>query len=157
MSQNLQLLLIGVGLLVIAGLVYIIRGQLQSQRRARQLHDELLADVESKAQAQRDHLLESVRVISLAMQDEQCELAEGCIRLKKLLDHLAPHLHEHEDFCIINQMYEQTRHMPILEEWKKLKIRQRFELTREREGLEKQHRTAILAAASKLAHYNFEQ
>ncbi len=157
MSQQSQLALIIIGLCVIAGLSMIIFKQLRSQRQAKQDHDALLAETQLKAQEQRDHLVQSVRVISLAMQDEQCELAEGCIRLKMLLDHLAPFLHEHQDFSVINEMYEATKHMPILEEWKKLKIKQRFELSQEREALEQKHKTNILAAVRKLAGYNFEQ
>jgi len=157
MSQEIQLVLVVVGLCIIASLLYIIRLQLKTQRQKKQAEDEAQAELEAKAQQQRDYLVESIRVISMAMQDEQCELAEGCIRLKVLLDHLAPYLHEHEDFSIINQMYESTRHMPIRDEWKKLKIKQRFELTREREALEVEHRSAILAAAQKLAGHSFEQ
>nr|WP_255537776.1 DUF2489 domain-containing protein [Motiliproteus sp. SC1-56] len=145
------------GLAVIAGLLWVIRWQLKTQREARRAHEQLLAEHKAKAQEQRDYLEESVKVIALSMQDEQCELAEGCIRLKRLLDHLAPYLHEHEDFAIINRMFEATRHMPILEEWKKLKIKRRMELTLEREALEKEHREAILAAAQKLASYRFGQ
>ena len=157
MSQEVQLTLIVVGIVVIVGLLWLIRWQLNSQKQKLQAQQEALAELQAKAQQQRDHLIESVRVISLAMQDDQCELTEGCIRLKMLLDHLAPYLHEHEDFCIINQMFESTKHMPILDEWKKLKIKQRFEMTKERETLENAHRPAIIAAAKKLSGYRFEQ
>ncbi len=142
--------------IVIVVLSYIIYRQLQTKKQLKQARDQALLEAQEKAQAQRDYLLESVRVISLAMRDDQCELAEGCIRLKVLLDHLAPFLHEHQDFCIINTMYEATKHMPILDEWKKLKLRRRVELTREREALEDEHREAIVAAVGKLYSYNFE-
>lgn len=156
MSQESQIALIVIGLIVIAVLSYIIYRQLQTQKQLKLAQEQALAEAQQKAQEQRDYLLESVRVISMAMRDEQCELAEGCIRLKVLLDHLAPFLHEHQDFCIINTMYESTKHMPILDEWKKLKLRRRMELTREREALENEHREAILAAVGKLYKYNFE-
>ncbi len=157
MSQEMQLLGIVLGLAVIAVLLFVIYRQLRSQRQQRQTEQQLLDDMQAQAQKQRDHVTESIRVISSAMQDEQCELAEGCIRLKVLLDHIAPYLHEHEDFCIINEMFEATKHMPILEEWKKLKIKQRFQLTQEREGLELRHKAKILAAASKLSRHQFTQ
>ena len=157
MSQEVQLLGIVVGLAVIALLLFVIVRQLRSQREQRQAHQQVLEDMQAQTQKQRDYLLDSVRVISMAMQDEQCELAEGCIRLKVLLDHLAPYLHEHQDFSIFNEMFESTKHMPILEEWKKLNINQRFQLTQEREALELQHKAKILDAASKLSHYQFNQ
>ncbi|MCW8885437.1 MAG: DUF2489 domain-containing protein [Motiliproteus sp.] len=157
MSEQLQWVLVVVGLGIVVALAMLIRHQLRQQREQKQAQQELLEDLQQQAEKQRDHLVESIRVISLAMQDEQCELAEGCIRLKVLLDHLAPYLHEHEDFSVINEMFEATKHMPILEEWKKLKIKRRFELTAEREALEQKYKLQILAAAEKLAKYRFQQ
>lgn len=157
MEQQLFLTLVVIGLALIAGLIMLIRWQLKVQRLAREAEQQLLAEASAKAQEQRDYLVESVHVISMAIVDEQCELAEGCIRLKKLLDHLAPQLHRHEDFSVINEMFNATSHMPILEEWKKLKLKQRFKLTQEREALEIKHRDAILQAAKRLATYQFEQ
>ena len=157
MLEQYQSVLIGGGLVAIVGLVWLISWQLRSQRQAREAQQALLDGVRLKAQAQRDYLIESVRVIASAMGDGQCELTEGCIRLKKLLDHLAPYLHEHQDYAIINRMYELTKHMPILEEWKKLKLKQRFEMTRQREAFEAEHADAIAHAAKSLSRYNFEQ
>lgn len=157
MFEQYQGLLIGGGLAIIAALVWLISRQLQAQRQERDARQRVLDEVRVKAQQQRDYLIESVRVISSAVADGQCELTEGCIRLKKLLDHLAPHLHQHESFSVFNQIYEATKHMPILDEWKKLKIKQRFAYTRERDELEQQHREAILTAAKALSSYRFEQ
>tara|TARA_R110001583_G_scaffold1469_11_gene11565 strand:+ start:265 stop:738 length:474 start_codon:yes stop_codon:yes gene_type:complete len=157
MLAQYQDALIVAGVVVIAALIWLISKQLKAQREAREAQQQVLEEVRAKAQQQRDYLIESVRVISAAVGDGQCELTEGCIRLKKLLDHLAPYLHEHESFSIINQMYESTKHMPILDEWKKLKLKQRFAFTQEREALEDQHRQAIVAAAKALSNYRFEQ
>ncbi len=59
-------------------------------------------------------LFESIRDISLAMQQRQCALSEGCIRLTVLLDHLVlpdnpdfPHL-----YPAIHEMHERIKHMP---------------------------------------------
>ena len=157
MLAQFQGTLIIIGLIVIVGLVMLIRWQLKTQREVQQAKQRLIDEARAKAQEQRDYLIESVKVISLAIGDGQCELTEGCIRLKKLLDHLAPHLHRHESFSIFNQIYDATAHMPILDEWKKLKLKQRFEMTQEREQLENEHRDAILAAAKALSEYRFEQ
>ena len=157
MLEQYQSELIVGGLVVIAGLLWLIGWQLRSQRQVREAQQALLEEMRIKAQEQRDYLVESVRVISSAMGDGQCELTEGCIRLKKLLDHLAPYLHEHQDYAIINQMYELTKHMPILDEWKKLKLKQRFAMTQQREALETEHRDAVEQAAKSLSRYNFEQ
>lgn len=149
--------LIVTGLVLIVVLIAVIRRQLKTQRQAQAERQQAIDELRAKAQNQRDYLVESVRVISSAMGDGQCELTEGCIRLKKLLDHLAPYLHEHQDFCIINQMYESTKHMPILDEWKALKLKQRFAFTQEREALESEHGESIRAAAKSLSTYRFEQ
>ncbi|WP_210395784.1 DUF2489 domain-containing protein [Motiliproteus sediminis] len=155
MSESTQWLLIVVGCLAIAGLMLLIRGQLRRQQKVQQQQQQRLAEIEAEAQKQRDYLEQSVRVIATAMQEEQCEMVEGCIRLKKLLDHLAPYLHEHETFGIFNTVFEATKHMPILDEWKKLKLRQKVGYMQEMDALEKSHKQTVLAAAAELASYRF--
>jgi hypothetical protein len=155
MLEQYSIPLMLVGIAVIIGLVWLIRWQLSTQQRAQAERQRLRAENEAKLQQQRDYLVESVKVISLAIRDGQCELTEGCIRLKRLLDHLAPWLHQDQQFSVINLMYQATEHMPILDEWKKLKLKQRFEYTQQREALEAQHGEAIQAAAKALVEYNF--
>jgi hypothetical protein len=157
MSLTLEIILSLVGLAMIAVLLWAILRMLGQERRFKKERAEVLERVQSQAQTQRDHLIESVHVIARAMHDEQCGLTEGCIRIKVLLDNLAPHLLDLEPFSIFRKMFDATSHMPILDDWKKLKLQQRFKYTQERESLESKHRAQILDAASILVGYAFTQ
>jgi hypothetical protein len=63
---------------------------------------------------QNAQLFESIRLIALAMQQGQCDLSEGSIRLTVLLDHLV--LADNPDFPsrypAIHDMHERIKHMP---------------------------------------------
>ncbi|HEY5718472.1 MAG TPA: DUF2489 domain-containing protein [Motiliproteus sp.] len=157
MSETTQWLWGIAGIIAIGGLLAIIRNQLLSQRAAQQAHAARMQEFQAQAQQQRDYLEESVKVIASGIRDEQCEVVEGCIRLKKLLDHLAPYLHEHPSFAIFNQVYEQTKHVPMLEAWKQLTPAQRESFRKEMEAVERAHKSAVQSAATELLSHSFRQ
>lgn len=83
-------------------------------------------------------LFESIRDISLAMQQRQCALSEGCIRLTVLLDHLV--LPDHPDFShrypAIHDMHERIKHMPTHDARKSYPRQAIEQMDEEREGYE---------------------
>lgn len=120
-----------VGGLIIAGLsVYagILLARVRSQNKA------LAAN-----QAKRlNYLHESIETIAKAMQQEQCPLSEGCIRIAVLLDNL-PNAEKSgfaERFPVIHDMYERIKHMPTHEARKQVPKQELRKLDREREGYE---------------------
>lgn len=107
------------------------------------------------AQIQKSHTtqlkaIDSVKLIAQFMMDEQVELSEGCIRIKILLDHINPDLHEHPDFHIFSTIYTATEHMPTHEARKKADKKLIRKLDKERLQLEADYRDKILLAAQKL-------
>lgn len=93
---------------------------------------------------------DSIRVIAQCMIDEQVELSEGSIRIKVLLDHVAPELHDHPTFKIFNTMYEATAHMPTHQARKQTDKKLIRKLDKERFKLEDQYKNDILAASREL-------
>ena len=89
-----------------------------------------LVDQERKiALAKHDtKILKSVVIIAHAMKEEQCNVAEGCWRLSVLLDSLKLSEKLSEEFPAIFELYNEIKHMPILEERKKLAKKERMEL-----------------------------
>ncbi|MCO4321316.1 DUF2489 domain-containing protein [Aliidiomarina quisquiliarum] len=85
-----------------------------------------------------NYLHESIATISLAMQQGQCELSEGCIRLVVLLDNLpnAEKAGFAQRFPKIHEMYERIKHMPTHDARKQLSKKELHKLDREREQLE---------------------
>tara|TARA_R110001599_G_C12098633_1_gene646828 strand:+ start:322 stop:789 length:468 start_codon:yes stop_codon:yes gene_type:complete len=93
---------------------------------------------------------ESIKVIAQCMIDEQVDLSEGSIRIKVLLDHIAPELHENSTFSIFSKMYAATEHMPTHEARKQADKELIRKLDKERHILEKENKTDILNAAKAL-------
>ncbi|RUO26943.1 DUF2489 domain-containing protein [Aliidiomarina minuta] len=120
------------GLLIIAGLSFYAGSLLAKLRKQRQVRDTAVA----KRNA---NLLESIETIALAMQQEQCPLSEGSLRVTVLLDHLA--LREKYDFAqqypAIHDMYERIKHMPTHEARKQYPRKEIRKMDDEREGYEK--------------------
>lgn len=78
-------------------------------------------------------IIESIDIIARAMLSEQCDLAEGVLRLKPLLDVLGKKL---SAFSAMWELYQVVEDMPILDERKNLKRNERMRLDLEREAKE---------------------
>lgn len=156
MSENTIYLLIALGLVVIAGLSAYIWKTLKAQRNHQKRLDEIEQQAIQKTQERRDYLMESIRLISHAMEhDEQMTLTEGAIRLKVLVEHLAPHLLSQEPYAILVLMYEETQHIPLKEQFKALDKKAQKKFHREMRLLEAKHQDALIEAARKLHSYPF--
>lgn len=151
MNENLLYTLIGVGLLVILVLaLYIFKLLKAEQQRKRELQarEQRLAD---EAQKQRDYLLESIRVISSALlNDDKITLTEGCIRLKVMIDNLDPTLHQDSAFDVFDEVYNRTRHIPILADWRDLERKEKRKFEREMQAIEAECEARIRSAAAEL-------
>lgn len=91
------------------------------------------------AEAQKERLtkiVESVDVITRAMLVEQCDLSEGVLRLKVLLDVLGQKL---STYPAMWELYEFVQDMPILAERKNLKRNERM-----RQDLAREAKEAVL-------------
>lgn len=135
-------ILIAVGVGIIAVLAFIagrLLAQLKQQQQAQQA-----------ATAKRDnHVVESVITIAMAMEQGQCELSEGALRIAVLLDHhsAAASADYVSRYPAIHDMYERIKHMPThaaRKQWPKAEIRK---LDKEREGYERELEQALVAEA----------
>ena len=126
------------------------------QRVRLQENQARIANLQGMLKEQYEHRVDSIRVIVNAMDEDQCEYAEGCIRLKMLLDQIAPELLQQPEYAIIETMYKETEHMPIKEDWKQLDKKVKAKLTNERFALEGKHKEAIAAAVKALRKHQFD-
>ncbi len=85
-----------------------------------------------------DYIHESIATIALAMQQGQCILSEGCIRLVVLLDNLpdAELQGFAKRFPNIHQLFDKIKHMPTHEARKEFPKKEIAKMDREREQLE---------------------
>ncbi|QEW05411.1 DUF2489 domain-containing protein [Nitrincola iocasae] len=142
-------LCVGLGVYI----VYLLRQNKQRQRKNTNISEAYAAS----ALKQRSYLIDSIRIISRGILEEQCPLAEGCIRIKVLLDNLSPQMHQQDSLAVIELVYGKTEHIPMLDDWKSLSSEQKRKYQQELEAVEQQHAEAIRAAAKLLRDYPFEQ
>lgn len=151
MPQWLQWTLIIVGLLAIAVLFAFIVRQTRLLRRSRVRDDKNRAFWEERRQS----MVESIQVIAMAVEEEQVEYSEACLRLKGLLDHVAPDLLDQPPYRVFREVSDQLQHMPTHRARQATDTRFIEKMDRERLALEKQHADAIRRAATALRQHRF--
>ncbi|MEG3765823.1 DUF2489 domain-containing protein [Alteromonas sp. 14N.309.X.WAT.G.H12] len=126
-------ILIILGLGIYAGkLLYMLKEQNAQQQTARK--------------ARIDSITESIIVICKAMQQQQCDLSEGTIRICKLLNALPLQTRPEyrEKFPHIHNLFVEISGFAILEERKKLTAQERREQDEAREQIESEFESHVL-------------
>ena len=100
-------------------------------------------------------LAADIRFIANSMLQEQCEITEGCMRLKVLMDHLDQDLAQKTEFQTLQFYYQQTQNMPHHEAYKALNRKEQFSQDKKRFALEDKYREQILIEAKHIAQYPF--
>lgn len=128
-TVTIALLIIGALIIVCLG-IYAgkLLSQLKSQRERQASEQEVLKQGQYKHDIK---VIESVVIIVRAMKEEQCDFSEGCWRLSVLLDSLKTTSDLSEQFPAIFDLYNQIKHMQILDKRKSLtkqdRMKQDFE------------------------------
>ena len=152
MSTNtLILLLILFCIIMVAVIVAII----VRQTKAVKINQRRIEGMQDMLEKQYNNRVRSIDVIARAMLDKQCELTEGCIRLKQLLDYIQSDLLVQDEYQVIGLIYSATEYMPIKEQWKQLDKSAKRKFTQHRLNLEAQHADAIHAAVMALQKHEF--
>lgn len=151
MPQWLQWALIAAGLITIVILgIFITR-----QGRALRHHNATRRKNEAFMAERRKKMAESIRVIAMAVEEDQVEYSEACLRLKGLLDHLAPELLQQSPYSVFLEVHDRISHMPTHRARKKTDKRFVDKMDEERFAVEKEFRDAIRRAATAIREYDF--
>lgn len=114
-------------LLAMAGYaVYLLLALKKQRQQIQKLQNEA-------RQARVERLTESIDIIAKAMQTGDCNLSEGVLRLKMLLDPLGNSL---KNYPAMFALYETVQDMPTHEARRELKKNERMRLDLERESKE---------------------
>jgi hypothetical protein len=147
-----------VGAVVIITALAFYAVKLLSQLKQQTTKIELAEQERKIALAKHDtKILKSVVIIAHAMKEEQCDIAEGCWRLSVLLDSLKLSEGLSEEFPAVFQLYNEIKHMPILEERKKLAKKERMKLDFQRMKAENNLSAKILIDVASLHQYAQER
>jgi exopolyphosphatase/pppGpp-phosphohydrolase len=151
MPQWLQWSLIIAGLIAIVLMLVFIRRQvgLLSENRKRQ------AKTEAFQANRRKDMIRSVHVIAMAVEEDQIEYSEACLRLKGLLDHIAPDLLERPPFRVFQEVHDRLQHMPTHRARQATETRFVEKMDKERFEVEHKHADQIRRAATALRHHSF--
>ncbi len=106
--------------------------------------------MEAELSQQRTHRNRSIQIIAQGILTDQLSLTEGAIRIRVLMDGLDVDVSVREEFNAFYQLSDATSHIPILEEWKKLKLKQRMAYDSERVKLESDHKEFVEDAAKRI-------
>ena len=138
-------------IVILLGVAIIAALAVYANKLLRQLkqQNQMLQDA---VQKRIDRIDESVITIAKAMQQDQCPLSEGCLRIVVLLDH-RPDSVEYDysqDYPAMHEMYDKIKHMPTHENRKKFPKKKIREMDKEREGYEASMKERILADVDRL-------
>lgn len=139
------IIVILIGLGIIIGLAFYATKVVRQLKYQNQLRD-------AAVQKRVDRIDESIITIAKAMQQEQCPLSEGCLRIVVLLDH-RPESVEYDyskDYPAMHEMYDKIKHMPTHENRKKFPKKKIREMDKEREGYEVSMKETIQADVERL-------
>lgn len=136
---------------IIGGLLlcfFLLRYIIKNIRKSGADDDPVLSDVKpiGHSLAAKDSLL----VIATSLLDGQVEVAEASIRLKVLLDHYDPSLHQDPVFSVFNTLYEGLAHMPTHQARKQTDKKFLHKMDQERLVLEAKYHSNAMEAAQAL-------
>lgn len=152
MPRGLQLVFIVIALVVIGLLLAYIWRQSKALSEQR-LRDKKTEEFQAK---RRDEMVESIRVIAMAIEANQVEYSEGCLRLKGLLEHVAPELLEKPPFQVFQEVHDKISHMPTHRARKMTDSQTLEKMDQERLAVEQEHADDIRQAATTIRHYRFD-
>jgi hypothetical protein len=137
-----QILILAVLSLFIFGLA-IYLGILMNKLRHQKI---IIADKTKKvteaAIAREISILESIETISKGVVQDQCEVSEGCLRIKKLKD-LLPYFADEIDLSVFDQMYAEIADFATLDARKELSNQARFDQDKKRFSVENEYADKI--------------
>jgi|AntDeeMinimDraft_5_1070356.scaffolds.fasta_scaffold02409_4 FtsZ-interacting cell division protein ZipA len=152
MPRGLQLVFIVIALVVIGLLLAYIWRQSRALSEQR-LRDKKTEEFQAK---RRDEMVESIRVIAMAIEANQVEYSEGCLRLKGLLEHVEPELLEKPPFQVFQEVHDKISHMPTHRARKMTDSQTLEKMDQERLAVEQEHADDIRQAATTIRHYRFD-
>ena len=148
MTDTWILILVIVGGLILAGLAFYA-GKLLFQIKAQ---NEAIAAAKQKRDTK---IIESIQTIAQAIEQEQCEVSEGALRLSVLFDHLSDSTTADYPtrFPALHQLNDKIKHLDVLEARKALPKQERMKQDMIRLKAEAEFKQSVMAEASEIRQF----
>lgn len=150
MSETVIYSLIAIGVIAIIGLSIYIYRQYRFIKTKQAQQREQLARLEAQRQEKYTYVVDSLKILAHALQEEQVGPVEASIRIRSLLDYYDASLHQQAEYQVFDEVFRETEHIPILEAWKALDRKTRRKFERDIEQIEQVRGDAVKAAAKQL-------
>jgi hypothetical protein len=130
------------GCLFIVALSVFICRHLKAESAKKKAQQEVVEKHLKEHQERQQYVTSSIDIIIKALASDQIEVVEASIRLKMLVDQLKPNLVENS-FPVMEEVFDKTKHIPKLKEWKALDKKQRKIYSKDLISLEAKHAQAV--------------
>lgn len=149
LNENASWLWPIIGLLIFS--LSIVIGFLYSKLKTNE-RDELKNKLNEKQQSleKSKFINESLRTITLACIQNQCEISEGCIRIKHLLQSSPELMTGGHDWSVFFEFESKLRKFATHEKRNELTTQQAFDEDKERMGLEKEYHDKFISSCKNL-------
>ena len=138
-NQNIIFFILAVFVFGLSVYLGIVLNKVKAQKK-------YIREQRIKAQEEADKrelfILESLEVISKGVIQDQCEVSEGCLRIKKLKDQL-PYLSQQIDLSVFDMMYRDIEQFDILDARKELSNQARYDQDKARFKVENEYSDRI--------------
>lgn len=144
----MELVFIILSIIVLALSIYLgfLVTKLKKQKEAKLIQQK---EFDDQLAIQESNLYESLHTLALVMEQGQVGIAEGCIRIKKLID-LHEDLRFHADLADFHRAYIDFSEFAYLDEYKKLSNQEKFKQDLKRQQFEQKHERKLVESAKKL-------
>lgn len=150
-NQIIIFSLLAVTVFVLATYLGFLINKVKLQNKMNELRDR---EIEQLRKQREQSIKESIEILARAVINEQCEISEGCIRIKKLSEIIDFNISD--DLNIINNLYEEIKHFPILDERNILSKQEKFDQDKQRFAIEDKYSVEVKKACQGIL-YKFSQ
>lgn len=152
MSQHL--VFIAIAIIIVLGIIalFLHFKLYQRNKTLLEVHKQQQADLDKDKQQR----IKSIHIIAQALVSQQVDVAEGALRISKLLDELQIHGSVREPFVVFDEIRAKIEHIPFLSEWKKLSKKERSGYRQQIDQVETKYRDFAIDAADKVKTFAFD-
>lgn len=142
-------------LLIIASLIILILAgvaayYLLEVRKLNQKREQQQREAQARLDKARKENINSVRILSRALKQNEVSYTEASIRINGLAQMLQLDEAKMEKLSVFGQLAQATSHIPILDAWKKLSKQEKRRLEKERLSIEEKYKDFVDAAVNEI-------
>lgn len=153
MSTAVLYSLIAVAIIIIAALA-VIAWRLQSKVWAQEkAQRERQAETDRKTAERTEYIVDSLRIISANVIEEDLNLSEATIRCKVLIDFLELSEQERAPFAVLDTVFDQVQHFDTHDARKSLTRAERKQQDQAREAIEAEFEAELMACFRQLRKF----